>query len=93
MRDGAIVTALFVTLLALLLHGAWHAIQRGLARGAGSQTAVKVGLWTGIFLRVFFYGQSSYLTWSTPHNIDLFLAIGLLLHLTTVDDAAAVRAS
>jgi hypothetical protein len=97
-RDGIIVTVLFVALLVTVLHRSWHAIDRSLADGANgadgadfangdrSLAAVKIGLWTGIFLRIFFYGQTSYLTWSTPHNIDLFLAMGLLVHLTAARD-------
>jgi hypothetical protein len=41
--------------------------------------AIGYGLWTSLFGFVFIYGQTSYLTWSTPHNMFYCIIIGLLM--------------
>jgi hypothetical protein len=41
--------------------------------------AIHYGLWVSIFSFVFIYGQTSYVTWSTPHNMFFCIIIGLLI--------------
>lgn len=41
--------------------------------------AIHYGLWVSIFAFYFIYGQTSYVTWSTPHNMFFFIMIGLLV--------------
>lgn len=41
--------------------------------------SIGYGLWVSLFGFVFIYGQTSYLTWSIPHNMFFCIVIGLLI--------------
>jgi hypothetical protein len=41
--------------------------------------AIGFGLWASLFGYVFIYGQTSYLTWSIPHNMFFCIITGLLI--------------
>jgi hypothetical protein len=41
--------------------------------------AICYGIWASIFAFIFIYGQTSYVTWSIPHNVYFYFMIGILI--------------
>lgn len=72
--DGIIVTiALFLIFYKLLK------ATKNINSNDSELLAIGYGLWTSLFGFVFIYGQTSYLTWSVPHNMFFCIIIGLLI--------------
>ncbi len=72
--DGIIITlALFIIFYKLLKD------KRQLHTKDKELLAIGYGLWASLFGFVFIYGQTSYLTWSTPHNMFFCMITGLLI--------------
>lgn len=72
--EGIFVTSIFFGALYFLLKKTFNVqnLKQDLL-------AIHYGLWVSIFSFVFVYGQTSYLTWSTPHNMFYYIIIGLLI--------------
>ena len=72
--DGIFVTAIIFGMLYFLLKKTFKVenLKQDLLE-------IHYGLWMSIFSFVFIYGQTSYVTWSTPHNMFFCIIIGLLI--------------
>jgi hypothetical protein len=72
--DGIIVTTVLFFLFYKLLKAT-----RNFITDDKELLAIGCGLWVSLFGFVFIYGQTSYLTWSIPHNMFFCIIIGLLM--------------
>lgn len=72
--EGVIITIVIFGVLYLMLKKTFY-----LKGHDGEVMAIHYGLWASIFAFVFIYGQTSYVTWSTPHNMFFYIIIGLLI--------------
>jgi hypothetical protein len=72
--DGIIVTTVLFFLFNRLLKRT-----RNFVTEDKELLAIGYGLWASLFGFVFIYGQTSYLTWSIPHNMFFCIVVGLLL--------------
>jgi hypothetical protein len=74
LSDGLIITVVLFAILYKVLK-----TTRTLETRDIELRAIGSGLWASLFVFVFIYGQTSYLTWSIPHNMFFCIIIGLLL--------------
>lgn len=72
--DGIIVTTVLFFVFYKLLKAT-----RNFTTENKELLATGYGLWVSLFGFVFIYGQTSYLTWSIPHNMFFCIVIGLLV--------------
>lgn len=72
--DGLIVTLILFYVFYRLLKRT-----RNFRTNDSETLAIGSGLWASLFGFAFIYGQTSYLTWSIPHNMFYYVIIGLLL--------------
>lgn len=72
--DGIVITALLFIIFYKFLKNTFR-----LQTEDNELRAIGYGLWASLFGFVFIYGQTSYLTWSTPHNMFFCIIIGLLI--------------
>jgi len=78
--DGIVVTF-------LLFYFVYHLLKytRHFRTSDRELAAIGYGLWASLFGFVFIYGQTSYLTWSTPHNMFYSIIVGLLISAYRID--------
>lgn len=72
--DGLIITSILFYALYRVLK-----VTRNIEGQDSELLAIGYGLWVSLFGFVFIYGQTSYLTWSTCHNMFFCMVLGLLI--------------
>jgi hypothetical protein len=80
--DGLIVATVFLLLIIRILRFSWKRIEKGFKERRDVVSIVQLAVWLAIFVRIFLYGQTTYLTWSTAHNIELSVTLGFLIRMT-----------
>lgn len=88
MYDGLIVTSIFFYMVYKLLKSTYK-----INNMDNELVSISHGLWASIFGFVFIYGQTSYLTWNTPHNMFFCIVAGLLLATNRIAKKAEISIS